>query len=318
MHRDSTEYCPATLVCDTLQLPWEWSFIHGTAKILPGDHVLHLAADVDAVMIDNRFRQLSAPVIQMNNDLWIPLEVVSQLLVTLSEGDLVWDEAAGTLRIIHWEATGEKKSTENRKTILVLDPGHGGKDFGMQLTSGKYEKDVTLQLAVRLKKIVQDRLGAAVILTRTDDSVRSNLQRTVTADTAKATLFISLHIAAARDLAGNAFNCYINTSGKSDGDQTVELMPWNVSPPGVIHESLIRAQKFGEKLAGASMLNKWTIKEMDVKVLKGLAIPGFVVELSEEIKCYGTQTLTENSGIKRVSEALFDGIKAALEMDDKK
>ena len=76
--------------------------------------------------------------------------------------------------------------------ILVLDPGHGGPDPG-SLASGKmYEKDLTLDWALRVEKLLE---GSSwqVVLTRRDDREVSLMDRVAIADRANADLFISLH-----------------------------------------------------------------------------------------------------------------------------
>lgn len=78
------------------------------------------------------------------------------------------------------------------KTI-VIDPGHGGKDVGAISTKGILEKDITLGVALELEKILIEKTGLKVILTRTDDSSISLGKRAQAASEAKADLFISIH-----------------------------------------------------------------------------------------------------------------------------
>lgn len=79
------------------------------------------------------------------------------------------------------------------KTI-VLDPGHGGKDPGAIGKNGLMEKDVTLDVAKRLKKILVERANKKVYLTREDDTYIRLEQRPTIASGKKADLFISIHV----------------------------------------------------------------------------------------------------------------------------
>lgn len=76
---------------------------------------------------------------------------------------------------------------------IVLDPGHGGKDPGA-MANGLKEKDVVLELAIKLKPILEKQLGCEVLLTRDNDSFITLEERTAIANTQGADLFISLHI----------------------------------------------------------------------------------------------------------------------------
>jgi N-acetylmuramoyl-L-alanine amidase len=76
---------------------------------------------------------------------------------------------------------------------VVIDPGHGGHDQGTEGTKGLLEKDVVLDIAQRVGKLVEDRLGAEVVYTRTDDTFIPLEGRTALANEKKADLFLSIH-----------------------------------------------------------------------------------------------------------------------------
>ncbi len=77
---------------------------------------------------------------------------------------------------------------------IVIDAGHGGKDIGAR-GQFSYEKDLTLALALRVGKMLQDSLkGVQILYTRTSDVFPSLYERHEVANQAKADLFISIHI----------------------------------------------------------------------------------------------------------------------------
>ena len=76
---------------------------------------------------------------------------------------------------------------------IVIDPGHGGQDYGTSSASGLHEKELVLDVSRRLATLLRQSLGAEVILTRGDDTFVSLEQRTVMANDRKADLFISVH-----------------------------------------------------------------------------------------------------------------------------
>ena len=76
---------------------------------------------------------------------------------------------------------------------MVIDAGHGGDDIGARGRSGAEEKQITLQVARRLRALIEARLGIRVILTRDDDTRMSLDDRAAVANNSKADLFLSLH-----------------------------------------------------------------------------------------------------------------------------
>jgi N-acetylmuramoyl-L-alanine amidase len=76
---------------------------------------------------------------------------------------------------------------------IVIDAGHGGHDQGTEGPKGLLEKDLVLDVALRLGKLVEDRMGAEVIYTRSDDTFIPLEQRTALANEKKADLFLSIH-----------------------------------------------------------------------------------------------------------------------------
>ncbi len=76
---------------------------------------------------------------------------------------------------------------------VVLDPGHGGHDEGTAGPTGLMEKDLVLDVALRLGKLIESRMGSEVVYTRTDDTFVPLEGRTAIANEKKADLFLSIH-----------------------------------------------------------------------------------------------------------------------------
>jgi N-acetylmuramoyl-L-alanine amidase len=76
---------------------------------------------------------------------------------------------------------------------VVIDPGHGGHDEGTQGPKGLLEKDLVLDVSLRLGKLIEDKMGADVIYTRSDDTFIPLEGRTAIANDKKADLFLSIH-----------------------------------------------------------------------------------------------------------------------------
>lgn len=76
---------------------------------------------------------------------------------------------------------------------IVVDAGHGGTDFGSTECSGLPEKDANLDIALRLKSLLEAD-GAQVFVTRTDDSTLSNGDRYNYANSVNGEALVSIHL----------------------------------------------------------------------------------------------------------------------------
>lgn len=82
---------------------------------------------------------------------------------------------------------------------VVIDAGHGGKDTGTIGPNGLKEKDLVLDIALRLSRMLKEQLGVEVILTRKEDVFVPLEERTAIANQQGADLFISIHANASRN-----------------------------------------------------------------------------------------------------------------------
>ncbi len=97
---------------------------------------------------------------------------------------------------------------DGKKKIIVIDPGHGGRDPGA-IANGLREKDVNLRFAKALKKILERDPRFKVYLTRNSDRYVSLYKRTIYAVRKKADLFISLHCNSSP--SGYGYGTYVYT-----------------------------------------------------------------------------------------------------------
>ncbi|MEO6816697.1 MAG: N-acetylmuramoyl-L-alanine amidase, partial [Edaphobacter sp.] len=91
---------------------------------------------------------------------------------------------------------------------IVIDAGHGGHDSGTLGYGGIEEKDVVLDVALRLGKLLHERLGAEIIYTRSDDTFIPLETRTAIANKAQADLFLSIHANSSRDESARGVETY--------------------------------------------------------------------------------------------------------------
>jgi N-acetylmuramoyl-L-alanine amidase len=90
----------------------------------------------------------------------------------------------------------------------VIDAGHGGHDPGTIGQGGLQEKDLVLDVALRLATLVRNELGAEVVLTRPDDTFIPLEERTAIANAKGADLFLSIHANSSRNSSSRGVETY--------------------------------------------------------------------------------------------------------------
>lgn len=107
------------------------------------------------------------------------------------------------------------QSQTKKKKIIVLDPGHGGRDPGAISKSGKYEKDLVLKMAKETKELFE-KAGYKVVLTRSKDVFISLRGRIKKAHEANGDLFISIHADSAKNASAKGLSVYTISEKASD------------------------------------------------------------------------------------------------------
>lgn len=130
---------------------------------------------------------------------WVQIDInstegwVHQDYVTISEDHEDTQQGSTTTPSSDADQSSNHQRSESiSDKLIVIDPGHGGRDVGAIGASGNYESTYTLTTANVLKQRLEA-LGAEVILTRTEDRFIPLTSRVTIANTKQADLFLSLH-----------------------------------------------------------------------------------------------------------------------------
>ena len=214
---------------------------------------------------------------------------------------------------------------------VVLDPGHGGHDTGAIGTTGLREKDVVLDLALRLRRLLRSRLGVPGILTRTGDLFVPLQERTAIANRAKADFFISIHVNGASKRGAVGFETFYFTREPSDSDARASAQRENLvieadAARGEDQESLLRTiladMAVTRDIRESSQLAELTLTSLEkllkvenrgVKsgpfyVLATAAMPAILVESAFITSPKEERKLQREAYRQRVAEAMFEGI----------
>jgi len=186
----------------------------------------------------------------------------------------------------------------SRPYIAVIDPGHGGSDPGA-VANNVLEKDVNLEVALRLRKyVVQGDYLFTPFLTRGDDHYVSLQQRCDTANTAKASLFVSLHCNA-RPMRGR---------------EGIEIETYHY--PGSYVGETVASVLFNFLFVYIG--EKYTciprgIKQKAFYVLKHTTCPAVLVEMGFLTDPEEARWLNEGVNQNLLAQAIAEGIEISLE-----
>jgi len=113
---------------------------------------------------------------------------------------------------------------------IVIDAGHGGHDPGTIGRRGLQEKELVLDVALRLDRLVRQELGAEVVLTRSTDVFIPLEERTAIANSRGADLFLSIHANASRNAGARGIETYFLNFARSPHAEEVAARENAISP----------------------------------------------------------------------------------------
>jgi N-acetylmuramoyl-L-alanine amidase/putative methionine-R-sulfoxide reductase with GAF domain len=211
------------------------------------------------------------------------------------------------------------------KMRIVVDAGHGGWDLGTVGRRGLLEKDLVLEIAQRLGKLLESRLGADVILTRNDDNYIPLDERAGMANQSQADLFISVHanysdLLSARGVETYYTNVFAAPSGKDvetrQPDRGKNANAAKLSPTE-LHDKVEQSRRlaasvqrslYGTLSAQNPGLRDRGVKEASYVVLTETAMPGILAEVSFVSSPTDEQKLQSDGYREQIAEALYKGI----------
>ena len=214
---------------------------------------------------------------------------------------------------------------------IVIDAGHGGHDSGTLGADGIQEKDVVLDVALRLGKLLHQRLGAEIVYTRADDTFIPLETRTAIANKAQADLFISIHANSSQDTTARGVEVYY-LNFTSDPEAMRVAGRENAVSTQSVHElsDLVKKIALKDKIdesrelaadVDASLYSglhkatetNTTLKDRGVKkapfvVLIGANMPSILAEISFVTNPTDAEQLRTPDYRQRVAESLFNGV----------
>jgi len=211
---------------------------------------------------------------------------------------------------------------------IVIDAGHGGHDSGTLGVGGIEEKDVVLDVALRLGRLLHDRLGAEIIYTRSDDTFIPLETRTAIANKAQADLFISIHANSSPDESARGVETYyLNFTTQPDAlevaarenavsDQSIHQLS-DLVKKITLKDKIAESREFAGDVQeclydglkkGNSGLKNRGVKKAPFVVLIGANMPSILAEISFVTNPKDAHELEEPAYRERVAESLYRGV----------
>ena len=205
------------------------------------------------------------------------------------------------------EANSRPVTRSNRFEIrtIIIDPGHGGKDPGTVGRRGLKEKNVVLDIARRLKRILNKETNLKVYLTRNRDVFVPLRARASFAERKKGDIFLSIHANSAFSSRASGFETFYlskavddtsravatqensvlkleemkNSAKKRRNNRNLETILWDLKYAEFRNQSIELAKLIQKKLGQALRIRNRGVKSAPFYVLRKVAMPSVLVEV---------------------------------------
>jgi N-acetylmuramoyl-L-alanine amidase len=211
---------------------------------------------------------------------------------------------------------------------IVIDAGHGGHDSGTLGVDGIQEKDVVLDVALRLGKLLSERLGAQIVYTRSDDTFIPLETRTAIANKAQADLFISIHANSSPDASARGVETYylnftsdptaLDVAARENAvsDQSIHQLS-DLVKKIALKDKIAESREFAADVEGSlyaglakgnAGLKDRGVKKAPFVVLIGANMPSILAEISFVTNPKDAEQLQQPEYRERVAESLYKGV----------
>ena len=259
-----------------------------------------------------------------------------------SSYELILDDPNTLLLTVHNQKFSQKsKPVDPAKQkwkfdVIVLDAGHGGKDYGAIGVHNTVEKVINLGVALKLGKLIQQNMKEVkVVYTRKDDTFIELYKRGKIANEANGKLFISIHCNSvqAKVSAPNGYEIYLLRPGRTteainiaERENSVinyednpsrygKLTDENFILVSMAHSSYMRySEKFAEilnsHLSSGTDIASRGIKQAGFYVLVGAAMPSILFETGYVTNENDSNYMKSESGQQEIANSIFQAIKS--------
>lgn len=301
-------------LCQKRGINLEQDHFARTITLSRGQHKINLMAGESLAIVDGNPEYLRHKVNYYQGSIVIPYKFKEQII------DVLFGQE---------QAVAEKRFAITNIKKVIIDAGHGGYDPGAIGKSGVREKDINLDIALRLNKLLKDS-GVEVVMTRSTDNFVSLERRVEIANRSKADIFISIHGNANRAKSLNGFEVYYISPNVSNARRaqvnadnaildldrsSYEHMTKNLR--GILWD-MIYTQSRAESVELAQDICRSVGRDLDTKVLgikgagffvlKGASMPAVLVEVGFLSNREEERLLGNSYYRQQIAETIASGI----------
>ncbi len=229
-----------------------------------------------------------------------------------------------------------RKGSRADRTVVVIDPGHGGKERGAIGPTGLEEKEVTLILARKLRTELQKDPTVSVVLTRDQDRFVPLDERTAIANHNRADLFISIHLNASRRTTAFGAETYFLSAEATDDearllagmenaaddskaelkaamtdykDRGLDLILWDLAQNQYMAESSDLAEAVQREMNQLTGTRDRGVRQAPFRVLMGATMPAILVEVGFVTNIDEERLLRQDGYLDRIIHALTRAVQ---------
>jgi len=312
---NGTTYLSLVSLCDSRGIDWQYDTFTRAIALSKESHRINLMVGEALALVDRREVYLKAPVDIYEGMIVVPHKFKEEIVEELFKEK--YPPAKAILPIA-------------RIRKIVIDAGHGGNDPGAIGRSGLREKDVNLDIAKRLSRLLESS-GVNVVLTRNSDRFISLDRRGAIANNSKADLFVSIHSNANRVRSLSGVEVYYVSPSVSDSKRALssaKTAALNLDSSFFASHSLdlkailwdmIYTNARGESIELSRYLCRWMRSNLEAKilgikaarfqVLRDVRMPAVLIEVGFLSNINEERKLKNSYYRQKIAEGIADGIR---------
>lgn len=311
---NNTTYFPLASYSELRNINLQYDTFTRVVSLSKDSHRINLRVGDTLVVVDGRPQHISHPVDIYEGTVVLPYRFKEQVL------DRLFKETYPPRKPV-------LASLKIRK--IVIDAGHGGNDPGTIGRTGLREKDVNLDIANRLSKLLGSE-GVEVVMTRNSDRFIPLPMRVEIANKSRADLFVSIHSNANRVRSLNGVEVYYVSPGVNDsrrayaaaksaalnlGDASfagqslnLKAILWDMIYTSARAESIELSRSICRSIGDSLDARIIGVKAARFEVLRGARMPAVLIEVGF-LSNYNEERMLSNSYYRqRIAESIVQGI----------
>jgi len=311
---NGVQYMPLLPLCKANGIAWSYDIYAQTINLTKDLHRINMRVGDNTMLVDGQQQYLHHPVDIHQGELVVPLKFREYISDMLARGPYVTKKAPVVI--------------SNLRRVII-DPGHGGTDPGAISRAGLKEKNVNLDIALRLAHMLKES-GVEVIMTRNSDIFIALSKRSDIANRSGADLFISIHANANPTRGLNGFEVYyvsnrigdyqraslaarnsalkLNSASFGSRSHDLKVTLWDMIYTNNRAESIELGKLLCRAMDSSVDVRIIGVKGANFYVLRNANIPAVLIEVGFLSNTQEERRLRDGFYRQQVAESIFEGI----------